>query len=109
MLKSLLSFKGEAYTTSSSTSSSTSTSSAPELAVLLQQMYVSMLTQYCSLKEWEKAGKLLAEAFQSIPPALHKPMWRLRMILMSKQGKDIESKIVFAIFCANSFMKILFY
>jgi hypothetical protein len=98
MLKSLLSFKLEAYTTSTSTystysSSTSSSSSVHDLAVLLQQMYVSIIAQYCSLNEWDKAGKLLAEAFQSIPAALHKPMWRLRMMLMSKQGKDIESEI----------------
>ena len=80
----------------------------PDLAVLLQQMYVSMIAQYCSLKEWDKAGKLLAEAFQSTPSALHKPMWRLRMILMSKQGKDIESKIALVIFHDHSLMQILF-
>jgi hypothetical protein len=98
MLKSLLSFKQETYT-----------SSVPDLAVLLQQMYVSMIAQYCSLKEWDKAGKLLAEAFQSIPSALHKPMWRLRMILMSKQGKDIESKIVFEKIYDHFLMQILFH
>ena len=93
ILKSLLSFKREAYTTSTSTSTSTSSNiSVPALAVLLQQMYVSMMSQYCSLKEWDKAGNLLGEAFQSIPSVLHKPLWRLHMILMSKQGKDIESK-----------------
>lgn len=109
MLKSLLSFKREAYTTSTSSSTSSSSSSVPDLTVLLQQMYVSMIAQYCSLKEWDKAGKLLAEAFQSIPAALHKPMWRLRMILMSKQGKDIESEIKLKYYMSHSLLQISFY
>jgi hypothetical protein len=96
MLKSLLSFKQEAYT-----------SSVPDLTVLLQQMYVSMIAQYCSLNEWDRAGKLLVEAFQSIPAALHKPIWRLRMILMSKQGKDIESEIIFDVSCVHYLVQLV--
>jgi hypothetical protein len=29
------------------------------------------------------------EAFQHVPPALQRPLWRLRVIVMSKQGKNV--------------------
>lgn len=59
------------------------------LSVLLQQMYVSMVTQLADSLEWTKASNLVMEAFQHVPGAMQKPLWRLRVIIMSKQGKNV--------------------
>ena len=67
----------------------TSGDTSSGLFVLLQQMYVSMVTQLLDSEEWTKASKLVMEAFQHVPAALQKSLWKLRVIIMSKQGKNV--------------------
>lgn len=80
ILESLLGCKKEALTIPGASAS---------VSVLLQQLFVSIVTQLCDALEWNKASKLVLEAFVHVPPALQKPLWRLRVIVMSKQGKNV--------------------
>jgi len=62
---------------------------AAALPSLLQQFYVAMVTRLCETAQWGKASKAIAEAFMHVPPALQRPLWRLRVIALSKQGKNV--------------------
>ena len=62
---------------------------AAALPVLLQQFFVAVVTRLCGTAQWGKASRAIAEAFQHVPAALQKPLWRLRVIALSKQGKNV--------------------
>lgn len=70
--------------------------SRPEETLLLkrigelrQQLYLGLIDVYCQCKQWEKASVLVMEAFQNVPVSLQKPLWRWRVMVMSKRGKSV--------------------
>ena len=55
---------------------------------LKQQFYLAMVDVYAQ-KQWEKASTIVLEAFQHVPISLQKPLWKWRVIVMSKRGKSV--------------------
>ena len=62
---------------------------ATTLPVLLQQYYMAVIARLCDTSQWSKASKAITEAFLNVPVALQKPLWRLRVVALSKQGKNV--------------------
>ena len=56
---------------------------------LKQQFYLAMIDVYAQEKQWEKASPVVLEAFQYVPSPLQKPLWKWRVIVMSKRGKSV--------------------
>jgi hypothetical protein len=56
---------------------------------LLQQFYLAITSQYCAEQDWPAALKVVLEAFEYVPPELQKPLWRWRVVVMSKLGKNV--------------------
>ena len=54
-----------------------------------QQMYVSMIDEESQLLDWDSALKLVLEAFAQLPQSMHKPLWKWRVVVMSKKGKNV--------------------
>ena len=66
---------------------------ATTLPVLLQQYYMAVIARLCDTAQWSKASKAITEAFLNVPVALQKPLWRLRVVALSKQGKNVMDGI----------------
>ena len=54
-----------------------------------QQMYVSMIDEESQILDWDAALKLVLEAFAQLPQSMHKPLWKWRVVVMSKKGKNV--------------------
>ena len=63
--------------------------SEPQTPTILQQFYLAVTSQHCSDLDWNNALKVVMEAFEYVPNELQKPLWRWRVIIMSKLGKNV--------------------
>jgi hypothetical protein len=61
----------------------------PMAPALLQQYYMAVTSQHCSDLDWTAALKVILEAFEYVPAEFQKPLWRWRVIVMSKLGKNV--------------------
>lgn len=60
-----------------------------EAVQLKQQYYLAMVHERSLEENWEAAHALVQEAFENVPTHLQKPLWRWRVIVMSKLGKNV--------------------
>ena len=57
--------------------------------LLRQQFYLSMIEGTAVNNEWDDVLDLVFEAFDNVSVALQKPLWRWRVIVLSKKGKNV--------------------
>ena len=60
-----------------------------QAAQLKQQYYLAMIDEQAQDRQWDAATKIVFEAFDNVPSALLKPLWRWRVIVVSKKGKSV--------------------
>lgn len=58
-------------------------------ASLRQQFYLAMIDEQSQDEKWDAAYVTVQEAFDRTPSALQKPLWKWRVIVMSKLGKNV--------------------
>jgi len=61
--------------------------------VLKQQFYMAMIDANAQKLDWECAAKCVNESFENVPSSLHKPLWKWRVVVMSKRGKRVLDAI----------------
>ena len=59
------------------------------VSLVKQQFYLAMVQEYTLREEWKIAQTTLMEAFDEIPVSLQKPLWKWRVIVLSKRGKSV--------------------
>lgn len=60
-----------------------------EIAVLKQQIYLAMIEGQVKAGNMDVATKLVFESFDNTPSTLQKPLWKWRVIVLCKQGKNV--------------------
>ena len=60
-----------------------------QAAQLKQQYYLAMIDEQAQDRQWDAATKIVFEAFDNVPSSLLKPLWRWRVIVVSKKGKSV--------------------
>lgn len=60
-----------------------------QAAQLKQQYYLAMIDEQAQDRQWDAATKIVFEAFDNVPGSLLKPLWRWRVIVVSKKGKSV--------------------
>eukprot|EP01041_Mallomonas_annulata_P001674 gene1674-3234_t len=61
-----------------------------ELAgLLLQQFYMAIIEVQIQEYKWDVAMQSVLEAFERVPQPLQKPLWKWRVIVLSKKGKNV--------------------
>jgi len=66
---------------------------AAAVGPLLQNFYLALIGAFAAGLEWDSALAVVNEAFQSVPAALQKPLWKWRVVVMSKKGKDVMASL----------------
>lgn len=57
--------------------------------LLRQQYYLAMVQGFAMVFDWVGCLKMVMEAFEHVPSHLQKPLWRWRVVAMSKRGKNV--------------------
>merc|ERR1711920_302471 len=52
-------------------------------------LYASLFDCYSDTGQWDKIHEMLNEAFPVIPPSCQRRLWALRMLALSRQGKNV--------------------
>eukprot|EP00746_Dinoflagellata_sp_MGD_P126781 gnl/MRDRNA2_/MRDRNA2_61526_c0_seq1.p1 gnl/MRDRNA2_/MRDRNA2_61526_c0~~gnl/MRDRNA2_/MRDRNA2_61526_c0_seq1.p1 ORF type:complete len:2705 (-),score=625.35 gnl/MRDRNA2_/MRDRNA2_61526_c0_seq1:121-7452(-) len=52
-------------------------------------LYASLFDCYSDKNQWDKIQAMLNEAFPVIPSSFHRKLWALRMLALSRQGKNV--------------------
>lgn len=60
-----------------------------QVSLVKQQFYLALIQEYALREEWKVALSNLMEAFEQTPVRLQKPLWKWRVIVMSKLGKSV--------------------
>ena len=60
-----------------------------EALMLRQQFYLAMIEEQAQSHEWDAALEIVFEAFDKVPAKLQKPLWKWRVIVLSKKGKNV--------------------
>lgn len=55
---------------------------------LKQRFYLAIIEGLVGDGDWDGAMKAVLKAFECIPPEYHRPIWKLRVVVMSKRGKS---------------------
>jgi hypothetical protein len=58
-------------------------------SALKQQIYLVLIENMSKTEDWDATLSLVMEAFAKVPAELQKPLWRWRVIVMSKKGKSV--------------------
>jgi hypothetical protein len=58
-------------------------------ASLKQQMYLSLIDGCSQDRNWDEAQNIVFEAFDHVPIVLQKPLWKWRVVVLSKKGKNV--------------------
>ena len=60
-----------------------------EAASLKQQFYMALIECMSFDGDWDAVLELVFEAFDNVPPKLQKPLWKWRVVALSKKGKNV--------------------
>jgi hypothetical protein len=60
-----------------------------EAAALKQQFYVALIECISFDGDWDAALEVVLEAFENVPAKLQKPLWKWRVVALSKKGKNV--------------------
>lgn len=52
-------------------------------------LYRSLFECYSDTGRWDEIHEMLTEAFATVPPSHHRRLWALRMLALSRQGKNV--------------------
>merc|ERR1719440_2429712 len=52
-------------------------------------MYTGLFECYAAEKQWDSIQRMLNEAFSVVPSRSHRRLWALRMLALSRQGRDV--------------------
>lgn len=63
--------------------------SSPKISLLKQQFYLALIEIHAELGDWSAAMETVMSAFDNMPSDLQKPLWKWRVIVMSKRGKNV--------------------
>ena len=61
--------------------------------ILRQQFYLAMIEEQALSRNYEEASELVFEAFDKVPSKLQKPLWKWRVVVLSKKGKNVLDAI----------------
>jgi hypothetical protein len=84
ILTSILSFKEEL-----GSHSSYSEIEKERAHTLVQLIYLVLIDYEIESCEWNHANDLLIQAFENLPSSLLKPLWKRRIIVMTKKGESV--------------------
>jgi hypothetical protein len=59
-----------------------------QCAKLCQQFYIALIEHHCADAHWNEALALVEAAFVNTPQALQKPLWKQRVVVLSKMGRS---------------------
>ncbi|CAD7938432.1 unnamed protein product [Amoebophrya sp. A25] len=57
---------------------------------LLLALYAAIFSVYADLEDWSKIQLVLNAAFKIVPLEFQRKLWALRMVALSKQGKNVQ-------------------
>ena len=56
---------------------------------LTQQLFLGIIAGHAAGLDWDATLSVVNEAFEYVPAALQKPLWKWRVVATSKRGKDV--------------------
>jgi hypothetical protein len=57
--------------------------------IVKQQFYLAVIEEYANAGDWNSAMSIVNKSFENTPSSLQKPLWKWRVIVMSKKGKSV--------------------
>ena len=63
--------------------------SSDKTSLVKLKFYLSIIEEFAQSEEWKQAMEVVMDAFENVPSGMQKPLWKWRVIVMSKLGKSV--------------------